>query len=129
MYTKHDQDSLRIVIIWVDDILIAASNKDIFAQFKEMMKGEFKMKDLGEISYFLSITFDQRPNEISMDQTRFIIKLLEKFSMSVYKNRSTPCEQKPGDFDNNKKSTLKDTERSLVAYFILPWVLDQILLG
>ena len=103
MYTKHDQDGLRIVIIWVDDILIAASNKDILAQFKEMMKGEFKMKDLGEISYFLSITFDQRPNELSMDQTRFITKLLEKFSMSVYKPRSTPCEHKPGDFDNKEK--------------------------
>ena len=93
------------------------------------MKGEFKMKDLGEISYFLSITFDQRPNEISIDQTRFITNLLEKFSMSVCKPRSTPCEQKPGDLTTKKKSTLKDTERSLVAYFILPWVPDQILIG
>ena len=62
VYTKHDQDGLRIVTIWVDDILIASSNKDILAQFKEMMKHEFKRKDLGEISYFLSITFDQKPN-------------------------------------------------------------------
>ena len=87
----------------MDDILIAVSNKDILAQFKKMMKREFKMKDLGEISYFLSITFDQRPNEISMDQTRFITKLLEKFSMSECKPRLTPCEQKPGDFDHKEK--------------------------
>ena len=79
VYTKHDQDDLRIVIIWVGDILISASNKDILAQYKEMMKREFKMKDLGEISYFLSITFDQRPKEISMDQTRSITELLENF--------------------------------------------------
>ena len=49
VYTDHDQDGLRILIIWVDDILIAASNKDILAQFKKMMKREIKMKDLGEI--------------------------------------------------------------------------------
>ena len=62
-----------------------------------------KMKDLGEISYFLSITFDQRPKEISMDQTRFITELLEKFSMPECKPRSTPCEQKPDDFYNKGK--------------------------
>ena len=114
VYTKHDQDGLSIVIIWADDILIAASNRDILAQFKEMMKGEFKMKDFGEISYFLSITFDQRPNEISMDQTRFITNLLEKFSMSACKPRSTPCEQKPGDFDN-KEEVNPDRYREIIG--------------
>ena len=61
------------------------------------------VEESSEISYFLSITFDQRPNEISMDQTRLITESLEKFSMSECKPRSTHCEQKPGDFDNKEK--------------------------
>ena len=84
------------------------------------------VEESSEISYFLSITFDQRPNEISMDQTRLITESLEKFSMSECKPRSTHCEQKPGDFDNKEKLTLKVTEKLLVAY--LPWVPDQIML-
>lgn len=58
------------------------------------MKYKFNMKDLGKISYFLGIQFEQKEGEIKMNQKRYILNMLERYGMSECKPRSTPCEQK-----------------------------------
>lgn len=60
------------------------------------------MKDLGKISYFLGIPFEQKEEEIKMNQKRYILKMLERFGMSNCKPRSTPCELKL-DSDSNEE--------------------------
>ncbi|PIK35794.1 hypothetical protein BSL78_27381 [Apostichopus japonicus] len=83
-----------IVIIWVDDLIMAASDTHLLNQFKEVMQKKFRMKDLGKISYFLGIHFEQKEGEIKMSQDKYISKMLERFGMVNCKPRSTPCEQK-----------------------------------
>lgn len=62
--------------------------------FKEGMKRRFKMKDLGRISLFLGIDFNQSRGVIKMNQKRYILKMLNR--MEDCKPRATPCEQKLG---------------------------------
>lgn len=83
-----------VVIIWVDDLIIAASNNELLNGFKDTMKAKFSMKDLGKISYFLGIQFEQKEGEITMDQKKYIQKMLERYGMSEYKARYTPSELK-----------------------------------
>ena len=52
------------------------------------------MKDLGEISYFLGISFKQGNGVIKMNQKRYIQKILDRFGMSDCQPRTTPCEQR-----------------------------------
>ena len=54
---------------------------DLMNQFKEGMKRQFQMKDLGRISLFLGIDFNQSCGEIKMNQKRYILKMLDKFGM------------------------------------------------
>jgi hypothetical protein len=52
-------DSKRcvIVIVWVDDIIIAASHFELLTIVKEFLGERFKMKDLGKLSWFLGTEF------------------------------------------------------------------------
>ena len=63
-------------------------------EFQTNMKSQFRMKDLGAITSFLGIDFKQSQGEIKMNQSIFILKILERFGMTDCKPRSTPCEQR-----------------------------------
>ena len=94
VYRKQIGDDLMVVVVWVDDLLLASNSTNMINQFKENMKCKFRMKDLGKISYFLGIDFKQESGVIKMNQSRYIQKMLDRFGMSNCKPRSTPCEQK-----------------------------------
>lgn len=94
VYRKDIGHETLLVIIWVDDLIIAASNTNLLNTFKETMRSKFNMKDLGKISSFLGIQFIQKESEIRMNQKRYIQRMLERFGMSECKPRSTPCELK-----------------------------------
>lgn len=107
MYKKQIGNDTIVVIIWVDDLIIAASNDDLLNSFKDTMKSQFNMKDLGKISYFLGIQFEQKGEEIKMNQKRYILKMLERFGMSNCKARYTPSELK-WESDNNEEDNSKE---------------------
>ena len=89
-----ENDEKVILLVWVDDLIIAASNNTLLSDVKEILKRRFKMKDMGPLKHFLGIDFRQSEGEIKMTQKRHVEKILAKFGMSECKPRSTPCEQK-----------------------------------
>ena len=91
---KKGESSPIIVLIWVDDIVIAAKTGSLMTETKDLLKDRFKMKDLGPISFFLGIQFKQTERGISMNQSYYLLGVLERFQMSDCKPRSTPCEPK-----------------------------------
>ena len=93
VYRKEIGPHVLIVILWVDDIIVACSDIHVMTQFKESMKAQFKMKDLGPISSFLGIRFKQTNGMITMNQKEYVTKLLDRFEMTDCKTRATPCEQ------------------------------------
>lgn len=94
VYEKQSDGKRVILIIWVDDLLIAASSNNLIREVKRMLEKRFNMKDLGELRHFLGIDFTQRRGEVKMSQSRHIEKVLQRFGMSECKPRLTPCEQK-----------------------------------
>lgn len=48
VYTKESQQAGKVIIvIWVDELIIAASNTQSLEQVKGMLSTRFRMKDLG----------------------------------------------------------------------------------
>ncbi len=107
-----------MVIVWVDDLIIAASNLTLMSQFKDTMKHQFNIKDLGKISYFLGIEFIQKEDEIRLNQRRCIERMLEKFGMSHCKPRSTPCEAKLDENPSNNEAVNSTEYREMVGSLI-----------
>jgi hypothetical protein len=116
VYTKTKNDDMTVVLVWVDDIIIGAKTDEKIKETKLMLQSKFKMKDLGRLSYFLGIEFQQGPDFVKMNQRKYIQKILEKFEMTECKPRTTPSEQK---WDDERKEPVDPRKyRELVGSLI-----------
>ena len=70
LYIKQCGEYLFVVIIYVDDLIIMASNCDVLKWLKTKLEGEFEMSDLGELHFCLGVEFkkDRRAHTIIMSQ-------------------------------------------------------------
>ena len=82
VYYIITEESVTIIIIWVDDIIIAASSESLVNKFKRSLSQKFKMKDLGILSWFLAVEFKWENGCIEMTQSRNLEKILKRFKMS-----------------------------------------------
>lgn len=89
-----------IIVIWVDDLVIAASDDNVLRNVKEMLTAKFQMKDLGKPKGFLSTDFQQSDHWVEISQERYVEKILDRFDMQDCKPRATPCEPKPNCTNN-----------------------------
>src|SRR5579871_5505990 len=72
-------DQSRIIIgIWVDDLIIIEKNILDIKELKENLNKIFKMKDLGDFTYFLGIHIiqNQKTQIIFINQLNYISKIL-----------------------------------------------------
>lgn len=111
LYIRKTDTDIIYIIIWVDDILIAASNNDILNEVKRALNNKFKMSDLGQLKWFLGMEFNFGNTEITVNQTQYLKNILTDFGMQNCKPVSTPCVEKP-DFDKAVASDLlsRDSE-------------------
>lgn len=84
IYFLIKNGNVLIVLIYVDDFLIMFNNKRLEAELKSTLSSKFRMKYLGEVSTILGmrISRDRSKKTISIDQTKYIYAILNKFGMS-----------------------------------------------
>ena len=93
VYVKGESLSdILIVCLYVDDLLITGKDCSAISTFKQEMKSEFEMSDLGELSYFLGIEFKRTKAGIFMHQSKYTIDVLKRFQMLDCNSVSTPVE-------------------------------------
>ena len=89
---KSDKDDLIIMCLYVDDLLITGSNQIHIERFKRSLKFEFKMTNLGILSYFLGIEFKEAKGLLIIHQQKYATELLKRFKMMSCNPTSTPVE-------------------------------------
>ena len=80
VFVRKTKFTTLIVLIWVDDLIISGSNIQVVNSFKHEFGKLFKIKDLGELHFFLGIRFNIKKNVISMDQSLYIHSILVRFN-------------------------------------------------
>jgi len=81
LHIKEREGKILIVILYVDDLIFIGSDDFLIANFKQVMKSEFEMTDLGLLRYFLGIEVKQTENGIFISQAKYVAKFLERFKM------------------------------------------------
>ena len=76
------------MIIYVDDIMLNGKCEDIL----EALKCELKARDLGKINKFLGMEINMTENNLIINQTKLIDKILTKFKMKECNEAATPME-------------------------------------
>jgi hypothetical protein len=84
-----------MLCLYVDDILIIGSNDKMIKLTKDMLNSKFDMKDIGLADVILGIKISSTSEGITLNQTHYIDKILEKFNKDDLKVVSTPFEGKP----------------------------------
>ena len=92
LYSRFNGDSFELILVYVDDLLIVASNLKRINDMKIMMKEKFRMKDLGELSMFVGMEVDikREHQNIMVTQMRYVERILKEFNMSESKISNTP---------------------------------------
>ena len=49
LFTRQQEDSFIVLLVYVDDVLIASNDKEQVDQFKVMLNQKFQLKDLGMV--------------------------------------------------------------------------------
>lgn len=78
---KSDSGGILLICLYVDDLLITGSSSTEIAEIKRCLSSEFEMTNLGKLSYFLGIEFEQSNKGILMHQRKYILEILERFNM------------------------------------------------
>lgn len=81
---------MLIISLYVDDLIFAGNNEAMFSDFKESMKKEFDMTDLGRMSYFLGVEVVQNSSGIFVSQSKYTKEILERFGMDNSKPVDNP---------------------------------------
>jgi hypothetical protein len=85
-------NTIVIIILYVDDILILGNNRDKINETKRKLNEEFEMTDLGSPSKFLGITItrDRKNKVIYLTQTDYLNSILKRFNFDDCKPTRTP---------------------------------------
>ena len=71
LYIKVANGNVLIVVLYVDDLIFTSNNNSLIGEFKEAMKNEFEMTDLGLLKYFLGIEVKQMHDGIFISQEKY----------------------------------------------------------
>ena len=74
-----------ILVLYVDDILLSASDRGLLHDVKNYLSSNFEMKDMGEASYVIGIEIfrDRSQGILGLSQKAYINR---KETISVYPN-------------------------------------------
>jgi hypothetical protein len=93
VYFKNlENGSYIILLLYVDDMIVARSNMQNINVLKKKLAKSFAMKDLGAAKKIIGmrITRDRKNRNLTLSQGEYIEKVLERFRMQNAKPDSTP---------------------------------------
>ncbi|GJY55290.1 putative ribonuclease H-like domain-containing protein [Tanacetum coccineum] len=92
LFIKKNSKDIILVQVYVDDIIFRSTNKAWCTEFEVLMKGEFEMSAIGELTFFLSLLVKQQPDGIFISQDKYVQDMLRRFDMDSMRPATTPYE-------------------------------------
>ena len=109
-YVKFFDNSYIILLLYMDDMLIAGSSIEEINDLKKQLSKQFAMKDLGAAKQILGMRIirDKVNGTLKLSQSEYVKKVLSRFNMNEVKPVSTPL---GSHFKLNKEQSLKTEEK------------------
>ena len=90
LFVQKTKDSILIAQIYVDDIVFGSTNEKRTIEFANLMKLEFEMSMVGELSFFLGFQVKQLKEGIFVSQTKYARELVKRFGLDSGRHIATP---------------------------------------
>eukprot|EP00253_Pinus_taeda_P023918 PITA_23918 len=108
VYTKKVGNSLIILVLYIDDLILTGSDPNLINHVKSSLKKKFEMKDLGHLHYFLGLQVLQSKEGISLSQSKYACDILRHFHME-------DCKPAPSPFQSGIKLSVSCTSPEVDA--------------
>nr|XP_016490484.1 PREDICTED: uncharacterized protein LOC107810237 [Nicotiana tabacum] len=92
LFIRHQSGKVTLLIVYVDDIVMAGDDKEEIVRLKKLLASEFEIKDLGKLQYFLGIEVARSKMGIFLSQRKYILDLLKETGMTGCKPAKSPIE-------------------------------------
>ncbi|XP_019166971.1 PREDICTED: uncharacterized protein LOC109162743 [Ipomoea nil] len=93
LFTKSLNNSFTALLVYVDDILVAVTDSRQIQALKQMLDDSFKIKDLGQLNYFMGIEAFRDPSGLNLCQRKYTLEILQENGFLNAKPAKTPCTQ------------------------------------
>ncbi|GKE47772.1 retrovirus-related pol polyprotein from transposon TNT 1-94, partial [Tanacetum coccineum] len=90
LFTRKEGNDILLVKIYVDDIIFASTDPDLYDTFSNRMSSKFKMSMMGKMSFFLGLQISQSPGGIFINQSKYALEILKKYGMESSDLVDTP---------------------------------------
>ena len=87
-YLRRSGDVYIILVIYVDDMLLASSSMKEIKSLKSKLSKRFEMKDLGPAKQILGMKIVRKDGNLRLNQRRYLEKVLNRFNCCSSKRRT-----------------------------------------
>ena len=102
LYIREQNGQKLLLVLYVDDGLVASTDKQELGNFMKELQEEFKIT-IKDGSYFLGLEIETKDDYIKIHQEAYARKILERFNFSKCNPVSTPMEKLvANDFQSGK---------------------------
>ena len=92
LFTKITAISYTVILVYVDDIILAGTCLKEFDCLKQALDEAFRIKNLGELKFFLGLEVARSSKGISLCQRKYCLELLADSGLTSCKPVSTPLD-------------------------------------
>ncbi|XP_016647585.1 PREDICTED: uncharacterized mitochondrial protein AtMg00810-like [Prunus mume] len=108
LFTRKDGKSFTALLIYVDDILITGNDIDAINSLKSFLHTHFRIKDLGDLKYFLGIEVSRSKKGIYVSQRKYALEILKDYGFLGARPIDFPMEEAKL---SDKGELLKDPQK------------------
>lgn len=90
LFVKHQGSSFIALLVYVNDVIVASNDLALVIEVKNYLHDQFKIKDLGELKYFLGMEVAHSKQVLHICQNKFTKDLLQATGFITSKPAPTP---------------------------------------
>nr|GFB29491.1 retrovirus-related Pol polyprotein from transposon TNT 1-94 [Tanacetum cinerariifolium] len=94
LFIRRFHDDILMVQVYVNDIIFGSTHPRYIQLFSNLMKSRFEMSMMGEMTFSLGLQVNQSPCGIFINQSRYVLEILNKYGMESCDPVGNPMEIK-----------------------------------
>ncbi|KAM6559603.1 hypothetical protein CsatA_028842 [Cannabis sativa] len=92
LFTRGSNDTFIVLLVYVDDIIIAGPNLPTLQHLQDSLQARFKLKTLGPLKYFLGFEIARAATGLFLSQRKYTLQLLHDTGYTSSKPAKAPMD-------------------------------------